>query len=239
MDNNNQMLGGSAVETNNQSSNFSDNISGTMNESENFTSSSDNYVNNTSTYGAVNNGAVNHNQTDYTTTSTTNANGGSQHETVGYFPGGSLKREVKTIAKELFGMGRHKKGCQHGGTTTTTSTCTCTDQATCPHRTQNSSYAVGENCACNETDTYNSSTLSDNKTSNFASSNQVDDSYKTNVNGGNGATSTMNNASDSYNDTETFSGQASGGFSNTDSYMSNEAGAQSYSNGGPVGGNAY
>jgi len=235
MNTDNQMLGGSTAEMNNQSSNFSANdasfddtsynntsyndTSATTNASENFTSTSDNYVN-----GGVTNNGVNNNQSAYTTSSTTHPNGGRQHESVGCLPVGNLKQGVKTAAKELFGLGRHKNGCQHGSATTTTSTCSCTNQANCPHRTQN--------CDCNETDTYNSSTLSDNKTSNFSSNNQEVDSY-------NNSDSFNSSANGNFNGTDTISGQAGGEFSTSDSYQSNGVGGEQYSAGGPVGGNNY
>jgi hypothetical protein len=251
MDNNNQMLGGSTAEMDNQTSNFSaneanssnfsakdtnyNNTSASMNASENFTSNSDSYVNSDITNNGVSNGVnngVNNNHSNYTTTSTTSANGGRQHESGGCLPIGILKQEVKTAAKGLFGMGRHKKGCQHGNATTTTSTCSCTNQATCPHSTQNSSYGVSENCNCNESDTYNSTTLSDNKTSNFASNGQESNSFNT-------SNSFNNSASDNYNATEKFSGQAEGGFSESDSTQMNGVGGEQFSSGGPVGGNNY
>jgi hypothetical protein len=226
MENSNQMPGGSAVEMNNESSNFSANdasynASGTINASENFTSSSNNYANGGATYGGANN-----NQSNYTATSTTHANGGHKHESVGCFPGGSIKREVKNVAKELFGMKRHKNGCQHSTTTSTTSTCACTDQATCPHRTQNGSYTTGENCDCNESDTYNSTTLLSNQEAGLHESS----------NGFNGIATGNYDANNKFSGTETFSSHATGGFSQGES---NSIGGERFSNGGPVSGNSY
>jgi len=200
--------------------------SDTMNSSNNFTSNQDSYSSNQDSYvndsSTTNYGGANNKQSDYSTTTTTNGTSGRHSDSVGCFPGGSIKREIKVAAKHLFGMGHHKKGCQNGSTTTTTSTCSCANQAACPHRTQHSGAAVGSACDCNDSDAYTSSTTynSDNKASDFSSNHEQVDSY-------NNSSNYNDSMSNNYNDTKTFLGQA------------NVVGGETSNSGVPVGGNNY